>query len=217
VSGENCRRKTRRTVRCQAWVARISVAILIGGLLLALTGPVCWAAGGGEEGEREAHHEVHFGKEMVFQIINFALLVCLLVYVYRKNSAGAFEKRSLEVQTAMEEAAKAKKDAEDKYLEYQARIAQLDEEITKILDLSKEDAEKEKASILEEAQRQSEKIVQQAELTAKHEVVLAKHELRKEAAELAAGMAAEAMKQAMTPEDQRKWVQAYIDKIGEVQ
>ena len=193
------------------------IVILAGGLILGLAGPVCWAASGAEEGHHEAHHEVHFGKEMIFQIINFILLVCLLLYVYRKNSSGAFEKRSVEIQGAMEEAAKAKKDAEDKYLEYQARIAQLDEEISKILDLSKEDGEREKASIIEEAKRQSERIIEQAELTAKHEVVLAKHELRKEAAELAAEMAAEAIKKATTPEDQRKWVQAYIDKIGEVQ
>jgi F-type H+-transporting ATPase subunit b len=178
---------------------------------------MCWASSGEEEGHHEAHHEVHFGKEMIFQIINFILLICLLLYVYRKNASGAFAKRSTEIQAAMDEAGRAKKEAEDKYLEYQARIAQLDEEISRILELSREDAAKEKVSIIEEAKRQSERIAQQAELTAKHEVVLAKHELRREAAELAAEMAAEAIKKATTPEDQRKWVQAYIDKIGEVQ
>lgn len=204
-------------VRYEAWFVKTAVAILACGVLLALAGPAVWASGGGEEGQGEAHHEVHFGKEMVFQIVNFILLVGLLLYVYRKNSAGAFEKRSLEVQTAIEEAARAKKEAEGKYLEYQARVAQLDEEIQRILEISKEDAEKERASIVEEAGRHSEKIVQQAELTAKHEVVLAKQELRREAAELAAAMAAEAIKREATPEDQRSWVQAYIDKIGEVQ
>ena len=210
----NC---SNRTVQYKAWFMKISVAIMICGAFLALAGPAVWASSGGEEGHEEAHHEVHFGKEMVFQIVNFILLVCLLLYVYRKNSAGAFEKRSLEVQTAMEEAARAKKEAEDKYLEYQTRVAQLDEEIGKILEVSREDAEKERTSILEEAKRQSKKIVQQAELTARHEVVLAKQELRKEAAELAAEMAAEAIKKATKPEDQRSWVKAYIDKIGEVQ
>ena len=214
MNGENC---SRRTVRCEALFMKIWIVMLLGGLIVCLAGPACWAASGEEEGHHEAHHEVHFGKAMIFQIINFILLVCLLLYVYRKNSAGAFEKRSLEIQSAMDEAAKAKKDAEDKYLEYQARIAQLDEEISKVLELSREDAEKEKASIVEEARRQSERIVLQAELTAKHEVVLAKQELRKEAAELAAEMAAGAIKKATTPEDQRKWVQAYIDKIGEGQ
>ena len=62
-----------------------------------------------------------------------------------------------------------------------------------------------------------EKIVQQAKLTAKHEVELAKQDLRKEAAGLAAQMAADAVKKAATPEDQRNWVKTYIDKIGEVQ
>jgi F-type H+-transporting ATPase subunit b len=206
-----------RAVRCEAWIVKIAFAVLIGALLLGLTGPLAWATGGAEEGQQEAHHEVHFGKAMVFQIINFILLICLLVYVYRRTSAGGFEKRSLQIQMAMEEAVRAKKEAEDKYLEYQSRIAQLDDELRVIVERSGEDAEKERASIVEEAKRQSEKTLQQAQLTAKHEVALAKQELRREAAELAAEMAAEALKKEMTQEDQRKWVQAYIDKIGEVQ
>lgn len=204
-------------VRGDARFMKIAVAVLIGGLFLALYGSVGLASSeGGEAHHEEAHHEVHFGKEMVFQIVNFILLVCLLLYVYRRNGYRGFEKRSLQIQTAIEEATKAKKKAEDKYLEYQARIAQLDEEIEKILELAKEDGKKERASILEEAKRQSERIVQQADLTAKHEVLLAKQELRREAAELAAGLAADAIKKAAKPEDQRNWVKAYIDKIGEV-
>ena len=201
--------------RCWAGFIKAAVVIAISGLIVALAGSAALAGGCGEGGQAGERHAVHFGKEMVFQIINFILLVCLLLWVYRKNAAGGFEKRSHEIKTAMEDAARAKKEAEDKYLEYQARIAQLDEEIGKILELSKEDAQKERVSIIEEAKKQSEKIVQQAELTAKHEVVLAKQELRKEAAELAAQMAADAIKQAATPEDQRKWVQDYIAKIGD--
>ena len=208
---------SKRTVHYEAWFIKIAVLIVICGAFLALAGPGVWASSEGAGGHEEAHHEVHFGKEMVFQIVNFILLVCVLLYVYRKNSAGAFEKRSLEVQTAMEEAARAKKEAEDKYLEYQSRVAQLDQEIGKILEFSRQDAEKEATSLVEEAKKQSEKIVLQAELTAKHEVALAKNELRKEVAELAAAMAAEAIKKETTSEDQRSWVQAYIDKIGEVQ
>lgn len=210
----NCSSRKGRYV---AWFMRMGVAIMIAGAVFALTGPAALAGAGGEEGHQEAQHEAHFGKAMIFQFINFFLLVGLLVYVYRKNAAGAFEKRSLEIRTAMEEAARAKKVAEDKYLEYQTRVARLDEEIGQVLELARTDAEKERASIIEEANRQSEKIVQQAELTARQEVVLAKQALRKEAAELTAQMAVDAIQKAATPEDQRKWVQTYIDKIGEVQ
>lgn len=192
---------------------KISFAVIMGGLFVALAGPMCWAAGGGEAG----HHEVHFGKDIIFQIFNFILLVCLLLYVYRKYSGGGFEKRSRDIQAAMEGAVQAKKDAEGKYLEYQKRIALLDDEIEKILELARLDAEKERLSIVEEARSQSQKIVEQAQHLAKQEVALAKQELRKEAAELAAGMAADSIRRAMKPEDQRNWVQAYIDKIGEVQ
>lgn len=195
----------------RSWVVLMAVALCV------LAGQVALAGSGEGEGHGEAHHEAHFGKEMIFQIINFILLVWLLVYVYRKYSAGSFEKRSLEIRMAMEEAAQAKKAAEDKYLEYQTRVAQLNEEVGRILELAKGDAEKERGAILEEAKKQSERIVEQAELTARHEVELAKQELRKEAAELTAQMAGDAIRKAMKPEDQRKWVKAYIDKIGEVQ
>ncbi len=207
----------KRAVRCKARLIKIAAAVMIGSLFLALWGSVGWATSEAEGGHQEAHHEVHFGKETIYQFVNFLLLCVLLFYVYRKNASGGFEQRSLEIQTAIEDSAKAKKEAEDKYLEYQARIAQLDDEIAKILELAKEDGKKERDSIIEEADRQSEKIVQQAELTAKQEVLMAKQELRREAAELAAGLAAEAIKKATKPEDQRNWVKAYIDKIGEVQ
>lgn len=206
-----------RRSRYEAWFLRLWVAVLIAGAVLALASPAVFAAGGGEGGHQEAQHAAHFGKSMVFQLINFALLVILLVYVYRKNAGGAFEKRSEEVRTAMEEAAKAKKAAEDKYLEYQTRVSELDAEIEKLFELAGRDADKERASMIEEAERQAAKIVEQAELTARHEVVLAKQALRQEAAELTAQMAADAIRKAATPEDQRKWVQTYIDKIGEVQ
>lgn len=208
----------KRTVGSEACILRKSAAVILALAVFALAGPAALAGGGGgDEGHGDAHHEAHFGKEMVFQIVNFVLLVCLLLYVYRRNASGGFEKRSLEIQTAMEEAAEAKKAAEDKYLEYQTRVAQLDQEIGRIQELSRGDAEKERLSIVEEAKKQSEKIVQQAELTARHEVELAKQQLRKEAADLAANMASDAIRKATTRDDQRNWVKAYIDKIGEVQ
>ena len=193
------------------------VAFLIAGAVLVLAGPVVLAAGGGDEGHPEAQHAALFSKPMLFQTINLILLVILLVYVYRKNAGGAFAKRSEEIRTAMEEATRAKKAAEDKYLEYQARISELDSEIEKLFELARGDAEKERASIVEEAKRQAAKILEQAELTARQEVAQAKQALRKEAAELTAKMAEDAIRRAVTPEDQRKWVQTYIDKIGEVQ
>ncbi len=191
------------------WSPMVGKVIVLIGLFLAGTVTCGFASSGG-------HHEAPpFGKEMVFQIFNFILLVCLLVYVYRKNAAGAFEKRSLEIKTAMEEAAAAKKIAEEKYQEYQLRLVRLDDEIRQIMDHVKEDADKERELILAEAKKQADKQIKQAELTAKQEVALATQLLRKEAVELAAGMAAEAVKDKMTSEDQKNWVKTYIEKIGD--
>ncbi len=201
------------------WKARIiKLALLMGiiGMVLCVCGSPALASSDEHSGEGE-HHAVPFGKPMVFSIINFALLVGLFVYIYRKNLSGGFEKRSLEIKAAMDAAAAAKQKAEEKYQEYKARIAGLDAEIGALIDGAKADALKEQDAIIAEAGRQAEKMVKQAELTASHEVETAKRELRREAAALAAEMAADILKKAITPEDQQKWVKSYIEKIGEVQ
>lgn len=186
----------------------------LAGALWVLCPAIVLASTGGEAGQAAPH----FGKEMIFQIINFFLLAALLVYVYRRYSAGngGFKKRSLDVQMAMEEAAREKKKAEEKYREYQTRIARLDEEVKKILERAREDAAKEREAILVEARSQAEKFSRQAEFTARQEIEQAKRELRKEAAGLAAEMAAGILKKAITPEDQKNWIRGYTEKIGDL-
>jgi len=177
--------------------------------LLATCAPVLASGGGGER------HPTPFGKDMIFSIINFVLLMAIFYYLYRKNASGSFAKRSLDVKIEMEEAAEAKRQAEAKYNEYKARIDSLDAEIEKIRSVALEDAQRERESILEEARKQSSRMVEQAELTARQEVASAKRELRREAADLAAGLAEELVKKSTTPEDQNNWVTSYIEKIGE--
>ncbi len=204
----NGRKRQRRRRPGFGWLAAALVVVFWAAL--------AHASGTGHEG---AEHAARFDKAMVFQIINFILLVCLLVWAYRKSSegSGGFAGRSREVREAMEEAAAAKRKAEEKYLEYQARISALDGEIKEILDKAGEDAEREREAILEEARRQSERMIAQAELTAKQEVEAAKLELRKEAADLTVRLATEILEKSMTPDDHRSWIRSYIEKIGDLQ
>ena len=187
---------------------------VLAGAVVLLCPAMVLASGGGEGG----HAAPHFGKEMIFQIINFILLAALLVYVYKRYSAGngGFKKRSLDVQMAMEAAAREKKKAEEKYREYQTRIARLDEEVKKILERAREDAARERETILVEARNQAAKFAKQAEFTSRQEIELAKRELRKEAANLAAAMAADILKKVITPEDHQNWIQGYTEKIGDL-
>ena len=208
----NGRQRTERKGKNVGIRIRRTACFLAGPALSAVL--LCPLAAAASEGGGD--HAAGFGKPMVYSIINFALLVIAIVYLYRKKASGTFEKRSLEVKIEMEEAAEAKRQAQAKFQEYQKRVASLDREIAGILEAAKGDAEKERLSIRAAAQKQAEKIIQQAELTAKQEVEEAKRQLRREAAELAAEMATELVKKAAKPEDQRNWVQTYIEKIGEL-
>jgi len=189
----------------------IRVATVI--FILCITCSVAYASSGSEGG----HHATPFGLDMIFAIINFVLLAGFFLYLYKKRASGTFEKRSLDVKIEMEQAAEAKRQAEAKFRQYESRIEGLDAEINKIRESNREDAERERENILADARKQTERMIQQAELTAKQEVESAKRALRREASELAAGMAEELVKKSMTAEDQRNWVTSYIEKIGELQ
>jgi len=205
------RERDNATEKLEGWARLGAMAILAGFWMVLGPAPVLAAGGGG-------HATAPFGKEMIFSIINFALLCALLVYVYRKVTAGngGFKKRSLDVQMAMEEAAREKKRAEEKYREYQGRIEKLDEELNRILERSREDAAREREALLAEARSQAEKFVRQAEFTSRQEIEQAKRELRREAADLAAEMAAAFLKEAITPGDHKSWISDYTEKIGDL-
>ncbi|MEW6441710.1 MAG: ATP synthase F0 subunit B [bacterium] len=194
--------------------SRCRLGWLLGTFCLTLAPAVVIASAGAEHGEAAPH----FDKAMVFQIINFFLLIALLLFVYRKYAAGdgGFKKRSADIQMAMEEAAREKQKAEEKYKEYQARIATLDDELKKILERAAEDAAGEREALLAEAQAQAKKFAKQAEFTSRQEIEQARRELRKEAADLAAGMAETLLRKAITQQDQRDWVRSYTEKIGEL-
>jgi len=176
--------------------------------MLNITASAAFASGG-------EPHATPFGKDMIFSIVNFVLLVLLFLYLYRKNASGSFAKRSLGMKIEMQEAAEAKRQAEAKYGEYKARIENLDKEISKIRDLAREDGDRERETILAEARKQAQRLLEQAELSARQEVENAKRALRQEAADLAAALAEDLVRKSATPQDQNNWVTSYIEKIGE--
>jgi F-type H+-transporting ATPase subunit b len=169
-----------------------------------------------EAGAEGAHHAATFGWAEIFQIINFALLVIFLLFVYRKYAGDGFEKRSQQVKMAIEEAEQARLKAEKKYDQYKARLASLDEEIEDILAKSREEGQKDNDRILQEAELQAEKIHRQVEMTAKQEVANAKQILREETILLAAEHAIGLLRDSVTQDDHDRLVELYLKRLGEL-
>jgi F-type H+-transporting ATPase subunit b len=150
---------------------------------------------------------------MLWKIINFTVLAIVVVVLWKKVIAKLLRDRGADIATAIEEAQKAKAEAESRSLEYKQKIADLDSRIAGIAAELKQEGESEKARTIEEAERAAVKLKESVELTAAVELKKARLTIRKEVAELAMEMAATILATEVKPDDQKRLVRSYIDNL----
>jgi F-type H+-transporting ATPase subunit b len=168
--------------------------------------------------EDPAHHNGAPAEQyikLVWQIINFVVLVAVLFFLMRKNLADYFVQRSNQIGTEIDEAQKLRIEMERKIKEYEARLRGVDEEVARM----KEEAQKEMAALRrrmqEETKRVSRMILTQTQRNIELETKRAQEALQTEASLLAINLAEDVLDQEVTPEDQARLLQEYINKMGE--
>ncbi len=200
------------------------VGLLILLLLLVLTAGVY--AGGAEHGAEAAHAAEHktlyqllaedpwpLLKDMLWRVINFAVLLWILLKATGKPIKNYFANRRETLLQGIQEAREAKEAAERLYREYQDRLASLDDELREMEARFKADAEAEKQRIQSEADEFVAKVKQQAKLMADQEVKMAKHRLKDEAARLAVEAAEKMIRENISASDRQRMVENYLEKV----
>jgi len=134
-------------------------------------------------------------------LINFAIVVGLIAWLWRKNVPALFRNRTASIQKAIEEARRASEDANRRLSEIEARLGRLGDEIDQMRATAERDAaaeeERIKAAAEEEARRIGESAVQEIGAAAKS----ARRDLTAYAADLAVSLAAKQIR-VDTPADQ---------------
>ena len=186
-------------------------AILTLGIVL-LVSVVAFASGGTE-------HHADSGvllKDFLYRVLNFSIVVALLIYFLRKPLKKGLAGRSEEIEKALSDAKKAKKEAEAKFAEYDLKLNQATVEIAEISASIRREGELEKQRIIENAKAMAAKIEADAERTADIEVAKAREELQREAVQLAVALAEDLLKKNFTKEDDTRMIDEYIQKVGEL-
>lgn len=155
----------------------------------------------------------HGGSGMTWKIINFVILAIGVYLVWTKAISGLLKKRGSDIQTAIEEARKAKDAADRNAEEYRAKLSLLDSKVAEIHQELKLEGEAEKARLIAEAARSAEALKAQAKLAAEQEIKKARIEIREEAARLAVQMAEDILKKELSPADQEKLVKGYLNNL----
>ena len=155
-------------------------------------------------------------KDFLYRVLSFSIVVAILVYYLAKPIKKGLSGRREEIETALAAAKQAKLDAEAKFAEYDRKLAQATDEIAEISNAIRREGELEKQKIIANAKQLAIKIEQDAEKTAELEVVKARNELRREAVQLAVGVAEEMLKKNVTKEDDTRLIDEYMQKVGEL-
>ena len=170
------------------------------------------AAGGGE-------HQADSGvilKDFIWRCVNFAILVGLLGYFVSKPIRNGLQNRRAEIEKTLADAANARDAAETRAKAYQEKLAKAAAEIELIYAAIRREGELERDKILASAREMAAKIELEADAKAASAVARACQELRAEAARLAVELAEELLAKNVTVADQKRLIDEYMQKVGEL-
>jgi F-type H+-transporting ATPase subunit b len=122
-------------------------------------------------------------------ILDFGILALLIVLALKKNLPAAFRSRTATIQRGIEEAHKARGEANQRLAEIEARLAKLDDEVAAMRVASEQETAAEEQRILNAADEDRRRIVEAAESEIAAAAKQARHELKAFTADLAVSLA----------------------------
>ena len=186
------------------------------GFLLVLPSLLFALEEGGHGGNGEGHHggeHVSSVSELLFPTVNFLIFVFILWKYVVPPLRDALRQRREKIALALDEAKRAKEEAESVRREYEQKLAGLATEQEKMRTQALEAAERERGRIVEEARQMAERVKNEAQQIAQREVEEARRALRQEVAAQAVRMATELVQSRLTQADHRRFVQDLVTEV----
>lgn len=166
---------------------------------------------GGEEG---AHGGIPL-RDLLFQFTNLLLYLILLYATAGKALRKFVLNRHDRIKQEIEDAAEAKRSAEERYGEIMEKLARQEDEFASLRAEVQKEAEAERERIIAQARKQAERIVAEAKRSVEQESRRARYEIRRFMVEEAVGLAERLLRKGITPEDQQRLVNDYLVTIEE--
>jgi F-type H+-transporting ATPase subunit b len=186
-------------------------AFLCGRLLAALVVLFAAAAAAASDASHESSGEAL--KQTIYQGLNLALLLGVLVYFGRKPIAEFFASRRSGIQSELSESADLLAKAEQRNAELQRRLVDLGSQVEGIREEAGRRAEEEAERILADARASADRIRTDARAAVAQELRRAQSELREEAADLALELAARKLQEQVGEADRERLVDEFILRV----
>jgi len=152
--------------------------------------------------------------ELLFEIINFALLAGFLGYLYRKRGRAFFDERSETIRKSLEEGRQALEKAQARLVEAEKKLAGLQDEIKALKEQADVDIENERGKIRQAADDEARRIDEFAKTRIQAATNAAKFELKDYVVERALEQARNTIRQRMDETNRERLVSYFLEDLS---
>lgn len=146
--------------------------------------------------------------------VNLLILFGIIYYFAREPLKNFFLKRRADIQREIRESRQAQAEAEKKLASIEERLKNLDSELAAMRAEAEREAALERRRILEEAERDAEKILSMARREITVLTRAAQKKLKEDAAQLSVELAEEQIRKEMTEQDEHRVVDRFFVKLS---
>ncbi len=124
-----------------------------------------------------------------------------------------FAGRRVEIKETLEKSVEKKAEAEKKYREYSEKLDKASTEIDGIFEMIKAQGVTEKQKIIEDAERTAKKMKEDARARIEQELKKAADQLKAQSVQVSVQMAEEILRRSITAQDHETMVKEYMEKV----
>lgn len=151
---------------------------------------------------------------ILWTVVTFVFLLIILKKIAWKPILNSLKERELFIKDSLEKAETAKKDAEKLIIDNKQAMLIAEEEAKKIIDQSREFAEKLKSQILDESKSQAKKMIEDAAGEIERKNAEAFTKLKEQVADIAIQSAEKILRENLDKDKQIKLVKKYMDDLS---
>ncbi len=155
------------------------------------------------------------GAAFLWQLGNLVLLLGVLFAVARKPIEKFFAQRHEKIRGELDDASRVLAQAEERFAEWQQKLAELDSELDRVRATAERRAREEREHTLNDARAAAERIRADAVVAVEQELRRARGELREEAADLAIELAASLLREQVSDGDRKRLIDEFIERVEE--
>jgi F0F1-type ATP synthase membrane subunit b/b' len=150
----------------------------------------------------------------LWKFINLAIFVAFMFFLLRRRTGEAFRTRRENIKRDLARAREERDAALAKLKEVEERLERLDTEVAAIHEQQVQEAAEERARIAKSTETEIAKLSEQATREIESAGKVAKHELRRFAAQESVRMAEQMIRREMKPEDDQRLITQNIEELG---